>query len=87
MTYSHPISGDKLSGIRLGWGATSQDGDLYDSTGGKWLPMPCVGTTVHYGCQTIIVRPENRVARDYTWNPNNTLGFDVFAHERKLGTN
>ncbi len=85
MVHKHPISGVEVRGVRLGWGGTVEEGDVYDSTDGTWRAMPCTGATVYDGCKTIIIRPENLVPPNYTLDPNNTLGFDVFAHERANG--
>jgi len=48
-----------IFGRRLRAGETIQEGDVYDSTTGKWEKAPCPGLVIAGGCTTYWVRPES----------------------------
>jgi hypothetical protein len=48
-----------IFGRRLSVGEIIQEGDVYDSTTGKWEECPsCVGQTINKSCTGYWVRPE-----------------------------
>lgn len=78
MTYTHPKSGEPISGIRLAPGTRVRATDRYDSTDGSWAPVPCPDTEIRPGCNTIIVRPAEHISQGHMWGMS--PDFDVFAH-------
>ena len=55
-TYTHPISGVRIEGIRLGPWVELQRDDFYDSTSGVWASCPCPRTRTEPGCDAIWIR-------------------------------
>ena len=67
MTYSHPVSGQEIEGVRLGPGMTLIPEDQYDSTDGKWRPVPCPGSEIRHGCRTMVIRPNSATMGNQMW--------------------
>ncbi|HEY4832347.1 MAG TPA: hypothetical protein VIH61_07315 [Waddliaceae bacterium] len=68
MIYKHPISGQEIEGIRVGPGTKLIPADQYDSTDGKWRPVPCPDAVIQVGCRTVIVRPTSAIKSDQRWS-------------------
>ena len=79
MEYTHPVSGTKIEGLRLGPGTIVIAGDLYDSTDGKWRNAPCVGAEIQPRCYTIIVRPSHLIGQAECWTRSSV---DILTHIR-----
>lgn len=58
MMVKHPISGLEIPGRKLKSGETIQNGDMYDSSSGKWEPLQSSnGAKVPGGSHVTWVRP------------------------------
>lgn len=64
--YSHPVSGEKITGIRLGPGAILKETDRHNVTSGGWGACPCAGATLMHGYKTIWVRPASKLSPETT---------------------
>lgn len=57
LIYSHAETGTKVTGVRLGPGATINDNDVYNSSDGKWRRSDnFVHTVIARGCMTVWIR-------------------------------
>ena len=55
-TFTHPLSGVEMIGARLPMGATTQKGDRYDSTTGRWEQFMSPGVKIESDL-TVFIRP------------------------------
>ena len=49
MQFIHPISADRIEGVRILPEDKLQSSDVYDSTSGKWEKCPCPGLVLQKG--------------------------------------
>lgn len=56
--HPHPRNaGERVFGRALEPGEVTQEGDVYDSTGEKWEPLPMTGIVVHEDHAALLIRP------------------------------
>lgn len=65
-THVHPVSKTPIDAVRIGPGATLREGDMYDSSSGKWEQQRLIaGCKLEAGCETIWLRPQDISAEAY----------------------
>ena len=74
--YSHPVSGEKIIGIRLGPGAVLHEFDRHNATSGTWAFCPNPGLMLDRDSKTTWVRPNSRLS---------PLTMNVLARLSQLG--
>jgi len=62
----HPISATPIEGMSITAGAVLRKTDVYDSTTGKWEPVPpaLVGSTLQKGHGAFFIRPNTELSDD-----------------------
>ena len=81
---SHPRSRAVIQGTKLSAGATLAESDLYDSSSGRWSPVPSalVGMTLKKGHAAIFVRPDAQLSEEAGTLLAHLVKYDFYLTER-----
>lgn len=84
--YIHPLNADEvLRGNKLGAGKVLQEGDMYDSTTGKWeeCPSSLLGSRVNGRSPAIWIRPATIQACTYC-EDKKRMPTDIWAETKAM---